>query len=66
MLTCIFHPVYPMRTVEEHTAEELMASGFWFDSPVKAKEYREKLETEIKEEDKIEKSKAKTIKGKSK
>jgi hypothetical protein len=48
MLTCIYHPIYPMRVVEEDEADDLKASGFWFDSPAKAKEYRAKVENDIK------------------
>lgn len=59
MLTCIFHPIDPMRTVEEDEAERLMASGVWFDSPAKAKQYRDKVEDEIEKESKAEKPKAK-------
>ena len=64
MLTCVFHPIDPMRTVEEDEAERLMASGGWFDSPTKARAYREKVETEIKQESKAEKPKTKYLKGK--
>ena len=53
-----------MRTVEEDEAERLMASGGWFDSPTKARAYREKVETEIKQESKAEKPKTKYLKGK--
>jgi hypothetical protein len=47
MLTCVYHPVDPCRVVEEDEAEALMASGFWFDCPVKAKEYRKQVEKDI-------------------
>lgn len=50
MLTCVYHPIDSFRVVEEDEAETLMASGVWFDSPVKAKEYRAKVEDEIKNE----------------
>ena len=50
MLTCVYHPIDPMRVVEDDEAERLMASGVWFDSPLKAKEYRAKVETDIKNE----------------
>lgn len=62
MLTCVFHPIDSMRVVEEDEAERLQASGVWFDSPTKAKEYRLKVEDEIKNESKIKEPKAK-IKG---
>lgn len=63
MLTCVFHPLDDMRVVEADEAERLMASGVWFDSPVKAKEYRVKVESEIKNEPKVEEPKVK-FKGK--
>jgi len=66
MLTCVYHPIDEMRVVEDDEAEQLKASGVWFDSPLKAKEYRTKVEDEIKEEEsKVEKPKAKPIKGKT-
>lgn len=65
MLTCIFHPIDPMRTVEDDEAEKLIASGVWFDNPLKAKEYCKKIEDEIKKESKASKSKTKQSKGKS-
>lgn len=65
MLTCIFHPIDQMQTVEEDEAERLMASGVWFDCPAKAKQYRNKIEDEIKQESKAEKPKTKPLKGKS-
>lgn len=50
MLTCVFHPIDPMRVVEEDEAETLRASGVWFDSPTEAKAYRAKVEQDIKKE----------------
>lgn len=50
MLTCVYHPIDSMRVVEEDEAQRLKASGCWFDSPTKAKQYRLKLEDEIKQE----------------
>ena len=52
MLTCIYHPIDPMRIVEADEAEKMMASGVWFDSPTKAREYRERVEEEIKNDTK--------------
>jgi hypothetical protein len=63
MLTCVFHPIDDFRVVEEDEAERLRASGVWFDSPTEAKQYRLKVENEIKEESKEEKPKTKS-KGK--
>ena len=50
MLTCVFHPIDPMRVIEEDEAQRLLETGFWFDCPAKAKKYRERVETEINEE----------------
>lgn len=52
MLTCVFHPLDPMRVVEEDEGERLLASGVWFDSPAKARDYRAKVEAEVEEESK--------------
>jgi hypothetical protein len=53
-----------MRVVEEEESERLIASGGWFDSPVKAKEYRLKVEEEIKQEQKTDDAKAARHKAK--
>jgi len=66
MLTCVYHPIDSMRVVEEDEAERLMASGGWFDSPTKAKQYRLKVEDEIKQEQKEEEVKAALPKVKQK
>lgn len=50
MLTCIYHPLDPMRVVEAEEADTMKASGVWFDCPAKAKAYRNKVESEIKQE----------------
>lgn len=50
MLTAIYHPINGVEVVEDEQAERLIALGFWFDSPLKAKEYREQIEREIKDE----------------
>ena len=63
MLTCVYHPIDDFRVVEEDEAERLRASGVWFDSPVLARQYRVKVETEIKDESKDDVPKAK-LKGK--
>jgi hypothetical protein len=59
MLTCVYHPIDDPRVVEEDEAERLRASGVWFDSPLTAKQYREKVEQEIKDESKPKKAKTK-------
>jgi len=50
MLTCVFHPIDKMRTVEQEEAERLIESGVWFDCPSKAFNYRTKVENDIKQE----------------
>lgn len=65
MLTCVYHPIDAMRVVEEDEAERLRATGVWFDSPTDAKEYRIKVETDIKKEQ-ADKAKAESAKGKLK
>lgn len=57
MLTCIYHPIDKFRVVEDDEADRLKATGVWFDSPVKAKEYRSKVEEEIKTEGACDKKK---------
>jgi len=59
MLTCIYHPLDPMRVVEEEEARKLRDTGCWFDCPAKAKRYREKVESEIKHENGADLSKPK-------
>lgn len=53
MLTCVYHPIDGMQVVEADQADRLLASGVWFDSPLKAKQYREKVENDIKQEPKV-------------
>ena len=65
MLNCVYHPIDDMRVVENEERERLLASGFWFDSPAKAKAAREKIEQEIKDEPKAEPVKEK-VKAKAK
>ena len=52
MLTCVYHPIDPVQVVEQDEAERMKATGVWFDSPLKARQYREKVEDEIKQESK--------------
>lgn len=54
MLTCVYHPIDPMRVVEQDEAEQLQSTGVWFDCPSKASQYRNKVEDEIKQESKVE------------
>ncbi len=49
MLTCIYHPIDDVRVLEEDEAEKLLASGMWFDSPLKAQEYRANVEKDLKQ-----------------
>jgi hypothetical protein len=53
MLTCIYHPIDPFRVVEAEEADRLKETGVWFDCPSKAKQYRAKVEDEIKEESSV-------------
>lgn len=48
MLTCVHHPIDAMRVVEEDEATRLKDTGVWFDSPAKARAYREEVEKDIK------------------
>lgn len=66
MLTCVHHPIDPMRVVEEDEAQKLKESGVWFDCPAKAKRYREKVEEDIKRESKVAKQKVEQSKTKLK
>jgi hypothetical protein len=52
MLNCIYHPTEGMRVVPSEEQNGFLASGFWFDSPLKAEEYRQKVEADIKNETK--------------
>jgi hypothetical protein len=69
MLTCVYHPIDDFRVVEDDEADRLKASGVWFDSPTKAREYRLKVEDEIKQESKVEEleeEKPKVVQSKAK
>ena len=55
MLTCLYHPIDGSTVVEDDEGEKLLASGVWFDSPVKAREYKERVESEVKGESESEK-----------
>ena len=57
MLTCIYHPIDTFQVVESDVADRMKASGVWFDCPNKAKNYRAKVEQEIKDESKIDATK---------
>jgi hypothetical protein len=46
MLNCVYHPIDPMRLVDNDERDKLLATGVWFDHPTKAKEMREKYEKE--------------------
>jgi len=50
MLTCVYHPIYPPRVVEDDEAMQMKESGVWFDSPLKARAYRDKVEQDIESE----------------
>jgi hypothetical protein len=61
MLTCIYHPIYPMRVVEDDEADSLKATGMWFDSPLKAREYKAEIAKDIKAKAQDKESKTKRI-----
>jgi len=63
MLNCVYHPIDPMRVVEDEERKCLLASGFWYDSPAEARKAREKVEKEIKDEPKPKQKKAKVPNG---
>jgi len=65
MLTCVYHPIDPMRVVEAEQADAMKASGVWFDCPKKAKLYRTKVEDEIEQEAKATELPKAKQKGKS-
>jgi len=50
MLTCVYHPINPMQVVEDDEAKTLIKTGVWFDSPLKAQQYRDNVEKDIKQE----------------
>lgn len=50
MLTCLYHPIDGVIVVEDHEAERLRNTGVWFDHPNDAKNYRQKVENNIKSE----------------
>lgn len=47
MLHCIYHPVHDMEVVEDEEKERKLATGEWFDHPLKAKELRKQVEDRI-------------------
>ncbi len=52
-----------MAVVEDDEADRMKASGVWFDSPLKAKQYLENVEKEMKQESMADKPKVKQSKG---
>lgn len=59
MLNCVYHPVDEMRVVDDAEKDRLLATGVWFDHPLKAKAAREKAEQEIKQENELKQRKKK-------
>lgn len=47
MLHCVYHPTGELRVVEDEEKDSLIATGVWFDHPLKAKEARENNEKRI-------------------
>lgn len=52
MLNCVYHPIDDMRVVDNEEREKLLASGFWFDSPLDAKALHDHHAEIVKEEKK--------------
>ena len=50
MLNCVYHPIDEMQVVDDVEYERLLATGVWFASPKTALEYRNRIESEIKDE----------------
>ncbi len=50
MLNCVYHPIDDMQVVDDVEYERLLATGVWFASPKTALEYRNRVESEIKDE----------------
>lgn len=48
MINCIYHPVYPMRVVNDEEYEQMLASGEWFKHPNEAKQVRNDYEKQIR------------------
>lgn len=49
--SCLYHPTDGMRVIEadnEKEYKQLLGTGFWFDHPTKAKEWRENYEGQIR------------------
>lgn len=46
MLNCVYHVLGDMQVVDNDESDRLLATGFWFDHPNKAKEARERYERE--------------------
>ncbi|HXK00706.1 MAG TPA: hypothetical protein VNF93_02330 [Buchnera sp. (in: enterobacteria)] len=51
MINCIYHPVYPMRVVDDEEYEKLLATKEWFKHPNEAKQVREKYEGQIRRDE---------------
>ena len=62
MLNCIYHPVYPMRVVDDEVYKDLLASGEWFKHPNEAKQVRQDYERQIRRDEgqRVRKRKPKT------
>lgn len=59
MLNCIYHPIDAMQVVTDEEREALLASGFWFDSPIEAREFRDRVEKDVVEKKATPKGRAK-------
>jgi hypothetical protein len=60
--SCLYHPTDGMRVIEDFNETEykrLLETGFWFDHPLKAKEWRENYEGQIRRKPRERRSDAK-------
>ncbi len=60
--SCLYHPTQGMRVLEESEHDEyerLLETGVWFNHPLKAKEWREDYEKQIRQQPRERRSNAK-------
>lgn len=50
MLNCVYHFNGDMQVVDNYQRDTMIATGAWFDHPLKAKAYKAQLEEEIRHE----------------
>ena len=49
MLNCVYHFSGDMQVVDNDEKDKMMATGAWFDHPLKAKAYKDELSAAINE-----------------